>query len=56
MTEHVTGELLKEFLEAFNGHDLDSIMGFFADDCIFFMPRGAGPLGGSLSCPLLVLG
>jgi steroid delta-isomerase-like uncharacterized protein len=37
--------LLKEFLEAFNRHDLDSIMGYFAEDCVFYMPRGAGPRG-----------
>ncbi len=45
MTEHVTRKLLKEFLEAFNQHDLDSIMDYFADDCIFYMPRGAKPRG-----------
>jgi steroid delta-isomerase-like uncharacterized protein len=45
MSEHVTVELLKEFLEAFNRHDLDSIMGYFADDCVFYMPRGARPRG-----------
>ena len=45
MTEHVNYELLKGFLEAFNRHDLDSIMGYFADDCVFYMPRGAGPRG-----------
>jgi steroid delta-isomerase-like uncharacterized protein len=41
----VTKELLKEFLDAFNRHDLDAIMGYFADDCVFYMPRGAGPRG-----------
>jgi hypothetical protein len=45
MSEHVTVELLKGFLEAFNLHDLDSIMGYFADDCVFYMPRGARPRG-----------
>ncbi len=45
MSEHVTIELLKGFLEAFNLHDLDSIMGYFADDCVFYMPRGAMPRG-----------
>jgi len=37
--------LLKGFLEAFNRHDLDSIMGYFADNCVFYMPRGAKPRG-----------
>ena len=45
MTNDVTPEILKAFLEAFNRHDLDAIMGFFADDCVFYMPRGAKPRG-----------
>jgi ketosteroid isomerase-like protein len=45
MAEHPTVELLKGFLEAFNRHDLDSIMGYFAEDCVFYMPRGAKPRG-----------
>jgi len=45
MSEQVTVELLKEFLGAFNRHDLDAIMGYFAEDCVFYMPRGAKPRG-----------
>ncbi len=45
MSAHATVELLREFLGAFNRHDLDSIMGYFADDCVFYMPRGARPRG-----------
>jgi len=45
MSANVTPELLKGFLEAFNRHDLDAIMDYFADDCVFFMPRGARPRG-----------
>ena len=45
MPEQVTVDLLKGFLNAFNRHDLDAIMAYFADDCVFFMPRGAGPRG-----------
>ena len=41
MSEHVSRKLLKEFLEAFNRHDLDAIMDYFAEDCVFYMPRGA---------------
>lgn len=37
--------MLKGFLEAFNNHDLDAIMGHFADDCILYIPRGAKPRG-----------
>ena len=40
-----TEAILKLFLDAFNRHDLDAIMEFFADDCVFYMPRGAGPRG-----------
>jgi ketosteroid isomerase-like protein len=36
---------MKAFLEAFNAHDLDAIMGFFADDCELCMPRGSEPWG-----------
>lgn len=45
MSEQVTEALLKSFLAAFNRHDLDAIMEHFAEDCVFFMPRGAGPRG-----------
>jgi ketosteroid isomerase-like protein len=41
----VTEETLKEILEAFNRHDLDTIMSFFADDCTFDMPRGPDSWG-----------
>jgi ketosteroid isomerase-like protein len=45
MSEPVTRELLKGFLEAFNRHDLDSILEYFAEDCVFYMPRGSSPRG-----------
>jgi ketosteroid isomerase-like protein len=45
MSERATREVLEGFLAAFNGHDLDAIMGYFADDCVFYMPRGAKPRG-----------
>jgi ketosteroid isomerase-like protein len=41
----VTVELLQRFLAAFNAHDLDAIMAFFAEDCVFDMPRGPAPGG-----------
>ena len=43
--ETVTVETLKQILEAFNRHDLDAIMEFFADDCSFDFPRGTEPWG-----------
>ena len=41
----VTSETLKQVAEAFNRHDLDAIMEFFADDCSFDFPRGPEPWG-----------
>ena len=44
--EHaVSVKTLKAILDAFNAHDLDAIMEFFADDCSFDMPRGPEPWG-----------
>jgi ketosteroid isomerase-like protein len=45
MSKLVTHEVLKGFLEAFNRHDLDAIMEYFADECVFYMPRGSSPRG-----------
>ena len=46
-----TIDLLAALLDAFNRHDLDSIMGFFADDCVLEMPRGPDPWGKRFSGP-----
>jgi len=43
--EPVSVETLKAILDAFNAHDLDAIMEFFAEDCSFDMPRGPDPWG-----------
>jgi ketosteroid isomerase-like protein len=40
-----TTDILRAFLAAFNAHDLDAIMAFFAEDCEFDMPRGPDPWG-----------
>jgi ketosteroid isomerase-like protein len=40
-----TVETLQAITDAFNAHDLDAIMEFFADDCSFDMPRGPEPWG-----------
>ena len=42
---NVTVALLKELLEAFNRHDLDASMEYFADDCVLYLPRGSSPRG-----------
>ena len=41
----VTVEMLKALLDAFNRHDLDAIMEFFADDCTMDLPRGSALYG-----------
>ena len=41
----VTVATLKAFVNAFNRHDLDAIMTFFADSCTLYMPRGPDPWG-----------
>jgi len=38
--------VLKALVQAFNDHDLDRIMSFFADDAVLEMPRGPEPCGG----------
>ena len=37
--------VLVALCDAFNARDLDRIMGYFADDCVLEMPRGAQPWG-----------
>ena len=45
MVQHqsVSIETLEAIADAFNAHDLDAIMEFFADDCSLDMPRGPEP-------------
>jgi ketosteroid isomerase-like protein len=38
-------EVLHKVFDAFNRHDLDAIMSYFADDCVFESPRGPDPWG-----------
>jgi steroid delta-isomerase-like uncharacterized protein len=38
-------DVLRAVLDGFNRHDLDAIMSFFADDCVFDSPRGPDPWG-----------
>ena len=38
-------ETLKGLVDAFNAHDLDTVMSFFADDCSLDMPRDKSPWG-----------
>ena len=41
----VSVDTLTAIAAAFNAHDLDAIMEFFADDCTLEMPRGPEPWG-----------
>lgn len=45
MSQGVSVELLQGLLDAFNRHDLDAVMNYFAEDCVLYMPRGAKPRG-----------
>jgi steroid delta-isomerase-like uncharacterized protein len=38
-------ETLRAVLEAFNRHDLEAILSYFADDCVFESPRGPDSFG-----------
>lgn len=42
---NVTVDTLRAICDAFNRHDLDAIMTFFADDAALEMPRGPSPWG-----------
>lgn len=41
----ISADTAKAILGAFNAHDLDAIMAFFADDCSLDMPRGPDSWG-----------
>jgi steroid delta-isomerase-like uncharacterized protein len=43
--QEVTVEMMKDLLEAFNRHDMEAIMDFFAEDCVMDLPRGSSPWG-----------
>jgi ketosteroid isomerase-like protein len=45
MTSNREIEALREVLDAFNRHDLETIMSHFADDCVFDSSRGPEPWG-----------
>lgn len=44
-TPEVSAETLERPLDAFNSHDIDAVMSFFADDCRLDMPRGPDSWG-----------
>ena len=40
-TTHITAEVLQAFADAWNRHDVDALMSFMTDDCVF--ETSAGP-------------
>lgn len=49
MTSLPTVDTLKQITAAFNDHDLDTIMSYFAEDAVFETPRGPEPCGRRLA-------
>jgi len=45
MIAPVTLDTMREVVDAFNRHDLDAIMSYFADDAVFESPHGPDPRG-----------
>ncbi|MDL5159787.1 nuclear transport factor 2 family protein [Actinomycetospora sp. Odt1-22] len=43
--QNVTVETLEALMKAFNAHDLDAIMEYFTDDCVFDASKGPDPWG-----------
>jgi steroid delta-isomerase-like uncharacterized protein len=48
-TQGVSIETLDALMDAFNAHDLDAIMTYFADDCSFDTSQGPEPWGRRLT-------
>jgi steroid delta-isomerase-like uncharacterized protein len=44
-TESITTDTLRAIADAFNRHDVDGVMAFFADDAVFETPKGPDPWG-----------
>lgn len=49
VTEAITADLLEAFLEAFNRHDVEAVMAFFAEDGTMYLPRGPESWGPRLA-------
>jgi steroid delta-isomerase-like uncharacterized protein len=45
MSDERNLEVLQQVLDAFNMHDLETILSFFAEDCVFDSPRGPDRCG-----------
>jgi ketosteroid isomerase-like protein len=46
MTDNIArAETLRQVMEAFNAHDAEGVVSFFAETCVFRAPRGSDPRG-----------
>lgn len=43
--DNTEGGTFEGHLDAFNSHDVDAVMAYFAEDCVLEMPRGPDPWG-----------
>ena len=43
--ETLSTDTLREIADAFNRHDVEGVMAFFADDAVFETPKGPDPWG-----------
>ena len=41
----ITEDTLRAILDAFNRHDTEAVLGYFAEDCSMDLPRGTAPWG-----------
>ena len=48
MSEQLTPSDLAATFDAFNRHDVDAVMQFFADDCVFYTVGGANVYGNKI--------
>lgn len=46
-TDHVTVQTLQDFGAAWNRHDIEALMGFMSDDCVFHAVAGPDLMGRS---------
>jgi ketosteroid isomerase-like protein len=45
LNEKITLKTLRKFVEAFNSHDVDAVMEFFHENCVYITPAGPKPWG-----------
>lgn len=48
MTKNLNAQDLSDTFDAFNRHDVDGVMKFFADDCVFYTVGGDAAFGAKI--------